>query len=102
MLDRHSLARTRTTALIGIPPTVTPGAAELFEVESKLLSGFRGSQAVDVDALAGMMCRLSELGADLVGEINEIDVNPIIIGVHGGVAVDALVVRRTAGAEEQP
>ena len=59
-----------------------------------LLQGFRGSGAVNVEALAAMMCRLSELGTDLADEIGEIDVNPVILDANDGVAVDALVVRR--------
>ncbi len=61
-----------------------------------LLSGFRGSRPVNVDALADMMCRLSELGVDLAAEIGEIDVNPVILDAKDGIAVDALVIRRAA------
>ena len=68
----------------------------------RLLQGFRGSQPVNVDALAEMMCRLSELGTDLAGEISEVDVNPIILGSSDGIAVDALVVRRGQIGADQP
>jgi acyl-CoA synthetase (NDP forming) len=62
-----------------------------------LLNGFRGAAPANVDVLADMLCRLSELGVDLSDEIAEIDVNPVIVDAQGGIAVDALVVR-SAGA----
>lgn len=60
----------------------------------KLLTGFRGSAPVDVDALAGAVARISELAADLAGEIDELDVNPLRCGARGIAAVDALITRR--------
>ncbi|MHA1113999.1 MAG: acetate--CoA ligase family protein, partial [Alphaproteobacteria bacterium] len=41
------------------------------------------------------VCRVSELAADLRTDIAEIDVNPILVGPTGCMAVDALVVRGT-------
>lgn len=41
-LDRHSVPRTRMTALMGIPAYIAPAAAELFEVNSTVLSRFWG------------------------------------------------------------
>jgi acyl-CoA synthetase (NDP forming) len=60
---------------------------------AKLLTGFRGAAGVDLDRLAGIVVAVSELAADLSGEIAEIDVNPIICGPGRAIAVDALVVR---------
>jgi len=57
-----------------------------------LLAGFRGQAAVDVEALVDIICRLSELANDLRDEIDQIDVNPVIVGIGGAIAVDALVV----------
>ena len=59
----------------------------------KLLTGFRGSAAVDIDKLADAVARISELAADLAGEIEELDVNPLRCGARGIFAVDALVTR---------
>ncbi|MGD9951998.1 MAG: acetate--CoA ligase family protein [Burkholderiales bacterium] len=59
-----------------------------------LLSGFRGSEPVSLDALAEAIARISELAADLAGEIEELDVNPIRAAASGAVAVDALITRR--------
>jgi acyl-CoA synthetase (NDP forming) len=59
----------------------------------KLLTGFRGSASVDIDGLADAIARVSELAADLAGEIEVLDVNPIRCGARGIAAVDALITR---------
>jgi acyl-CoA synthetase (NDP forming) len=59
-----------------------------------LLTGFRCQPALDVDALAATLSRLSLLIADHADRIAEIDVNPLFVRAAGqGVtAADALVV----------
>ena len=59
-----------------------------------LLNGFRGQPALDVDALAATLSRISLLIADHADRITEIDVNPLFVRAAGqGVtAADALVV----------
>ena len=57
----------------------------------RLLSGFRGSEPVDLDALAEAIARISELAADQAGRVSEIDVNPILARPDGVLAVDALI-----------
>jgi acyl-CoA synthetase (NDP forming) len=59
----------------------------------RLLTGFRGSTPVNVDALADAIARVSELAADLAGEIEELDVNPLRCGPARIAAVDALITR---------
>lgn len=56
-----------------------------------LLDGFRGSPACDIDHLALTLSRISRLAADLGDLISEMDVNPLKVGAHGCIAVDALV-----------
>ncbi|WP_329520337.1 acetate--CoA ligase family protein [Spirillospora sp. NBC_01491] len=56
-----------------------------------LLRGVRGRPAADEAAVATALSGLSELAADLAGEIAEIDVNPLLAGPDGAVALDALV-----------
>ena len=58
---------------------------------SALLRGVRGSDGVDVDAVAAVVVAVGEL---LVADpgIEEIDLNPVIAGTAGALAVDALVV----------
>jgi acetate---CoA ligase (ADP-forming) len=60
-----------------------------------LLDGKRGSAAADVAALAGALARFSVMVADLADLVEEIDINPLVAGSDGVVALDALVVPRT-------
>lgn len=53
-----------------------------------LLEGFRGAPKVDQDALAGVVSRVSALAAALP-ELLELDLNPVMAGPDGVVAVDA-------------
>ena len=61
----------------------------------RMLDGFRGSPACDIDGLATALTRLSVLANDLGDLIEELDVNPVKVGPDGCVAVDALVVPRS-------
>jgi acyl-CoA synthetase (NDP forming) len=56
----------------------------------KLVRGYRGAPAANQDALTDLLHRLSRLGEDL-GEVAELDLNPVIAGQEGCVAVDARV-----------
>jgi acyl-CoA synthetase (NDP forming) len=58
-----------------------------------LLDGFRGAEPVDVEQLAQIICRLSELAADQTQRISELDVNPLICAGRRIIAVDALISR---------
>jgi acyl-CoA synthetase (NDP forming) len=61
----------------------------------KLVAGWRGAPAADERAVADLLLRLSRLGDDH-GEIAELDLNPVIAGPDGCVAVDARIrVRRS-------
>jgi acetate---CoA ligase (ADP-forming) len=59
---------------------------------SRLLQGYRGAKAVDLDALCTTIARFSVLAAELADVVGEIDVNPLICGARANLAVDALVV----------
>jgi len=59
-----------------------------------LLDGMRGRPAADLSALAAAVARFSILAADLGDLLAEADVNPLIAGPQGPLAVDALVVPR--------
>ncbi|MEO9229081.1 MAG: acetate--CoA ligase family protein [Devosia sp.] len=61
---------------------------------ASLLSGYRGSEAVDIDVLAIAIARISELISDHASVLSEIDVNPLICAGQRVVAVDGLIIGR--------
>jgi acyl-CoA synthetase (NDP forming) len=61
---------------------------------ARLLDGARGRPKADRAALANAFARLSVLARDLADMLAEIDINPMIAGPTGCVAVDALIVPR--------
>lgn len=58
-----------------------------------LLLPQRGRPGIDLDALAGAISDLSQLGASLGPEIQSVEVNPLLLRADGVLVVDALVVR---------
>jgi hypothetical protein len=62
----------------------------------RLLQGIRGGPAADVEAVADAVVALSRLADDLGPVMDALDVNPLIAGPGGCVAVDALVVPRAS------
>lgn len=64
---------------------------------AKLLRGFRGKPAADVDALADALVRVSHLAVHFEGNLAELDVNPLMVlpAGQGVKAVDALLVLRS-------
>jgi acyl-CoA synthetase (NDP forming) len=59
-----------------------------------LLSGFRGRGPADTAALVDAFVSFCAMVASLDGLLGSVDVNPVIVGTAGCVAVDALVVPR--------
>ncbi|MCA0240677.1 MAG: acetate--CoA ligase family protein [Proteobacteria bacterium] len=59
-----------------------------------VLRGFRGAKSVDLERLAEIVARVSELLADQRERIAELDINPLICDGARIVAVDALIARR--------
>ena len=64
---------------------------------ASLLAGVRGRPAADRRALAEAIARLGTLATTLGDVLAEVDVNPLLVGPSGTLAVDALVVPRQAG-----
>jgi len=58
---------------------------------SKILSGIRGMEAVDMNILTDILITIGRIGMENEN-IKEIDINPLIISGNKPVAVDALVV----------
>lgn len=81
-----------------VPPFDAVRAQRLIDGLSlrRLLDGVRGAPPVDLGAVSRALARFSVMTADLAGLIGEVDVNPLIAGPQGCVALDALVVPRTA------
>ena len=57
----------------------------------RLLQGVRGNPPADLEAVADAISRLSIIGAALAGDVESIDVNPLIARAGGCVAVDGLI-----------
>jgi acyl-CoA synthetase (NDP forming) len=65
---------------------------------NRVIQGYRGRPALDRQALIDAIVAVSHLAFDLSDSIAEIDVNPILISARQAVAVDALILRKTANA----
>jgi len=63
---------------------------------AKILHGFRGQPAADIDAVIEIVLRFSRLCVDLKNEIEEIDINPLLVFDNGKGArvVDCLITRQ--------
>src|SRR5205823_3046413 len=84
-------------ALRRCPITRSEAQAMIAEVKgARLLHGFRGRPAADLEALEDTLVRVSHLAMHLEGHLAELDINPLMVLPSGqGVkAVDALVVFR--------
>jgi acyl-CoA synthetase (NDP forming)/GNAT superfamily N-acetyltransferase len=66
-----------------------------------LLTGFRGAPPVDTAALEDLLLRLGRVAEDLP-EIAELDLNPVLVGPGGAIAVDAKLRLAPVGAEPDP
>ncbi|BCJ49353.1 GNAT family N-acetyltransferase [Actinoplanes sp. NBRC 14428] len=66
-----------------------------------LLTGYRGGPAADTAALEDLLLRLGRL-AENHPEVAELDLNPVLAGPDGVVAVDAKLRLVPAGAEPDP
>lgn len=74
------------------PLTREEALAMMQEIKSyPLLTGFRGSKRVDLEAIAAAVIAVGEILLELE-EIQELDINPLIVSEAGVVAVDARVV----------
>jgi succinyl-CoA synthetase beta subunit len=63
-------------------------------VDIKVMHGFRGQPAWDLDALADILLAASSLAANGKSWISTLDINPLVYGPTGFQAVDALLLVR--------
>jgi hypothetical protein len=92
--------------LLELSPDVSFGAVPLSLWQAKsmlertragrLLQGYRGAPAADIDSVLGAMLALGRLAHDLGDRIESIDINPFVAlpAGRGALALDALVVLR--------
>jgi hypothetical protein len=66
---------------------------------ARLLQGFRGAPAADIDALAALVAQLSRFAADHRDLVQEVELNPVIVHRAGAgcTVVDALLTVARAG-----
>jgi acetyltransferase len=73
-------------ALRRCPTTRSEAQAMIAEVkEARLLQGFRGRAAADLEALEDTLVRLSQLAMHLEGHLAELDINPLMVLQSGQV-----------------
>jgi acyl-CoA synthetase (NDP forming) len=81
---------------VALPPVSPQQASELLASLriGKVLDGVRGGPAADLGAVARAITGLCDLAVDLAGELDALDINPLICGPSGAIAADVLVVTR--------
>jgi acyl-CoA synthetase (NDP forming) len=81
---------------VALPPVDLRGARDLVEGlrVRALLAGVRGAAAASMDAVLAAITGVSQLAVELGDELAALDVNPLICGPDGAVAVDALAIPR--------
>ena len=78
---------------VALPPVDAAGARRMLSRlrVARLLAGFRGQPPANLGAVAAAITGVSAIAAELGGELAALDVNPLICGPSGAVAVDVLV-----------
>jgi succinyl-CoA synthetase beta subunit len=81
---------------VALPPVDEDTARQMIsELRlARLLAGVRGAPPADLDAVVRSVTGLSQLAVDLGGELEALDVNPLICGPSGAIAVDVLAITR--------
>ncbi|HEY2131007.1 MAG TPA: acetate--CoA ligase family protein [Streptosporangiaceae bacterium] len=81
---------------VALPPAGPEQAHELVSQlrVAALLAGPRGQPAADLTAVTAAITGLSQLAVELGDVLEALDINPLICGPHGAVAVDALAIPR--------
>lgn len=88
------LVETLRDARFALPPLDRAVARQLIEglAIKPILDGVRGRPRLDTETLAEVFARFSLLVATLGELLAEVDINPIILGTRGAIAVDGLII----------
>jgi acyl-CoA synthetase (NDP forming) len=78
---------------VALPPVGATGARRMLSRlrVARLLAGFRGRPSADLGAVAAAIAGVSAIAGELGGELAALDINPLICGPAGVVAVDVLI-----------
>jgi acetyltransferase len=84
---------------VGLPPLDDVLAREMISRTrvSRLLAGYRGRPAADLEAVTNVLVALSALASDLP-EVTELDINPLLADASGVIALDARIAVRAPDA----
>ena len=84
---------------VSLIPPISPGAALKALQGLKgypLLTGARGRKPADLDALTTLIARFSAFAVGAKDRIAEIEINPVLAGPDGAVAVDCIALKKAA------
>jgi len=97
-----ALAELIGEATFRLAPLTRAGAEELLREgkAGRLVAGFRGAPPADAGALADLLLRLGRLADDL-HEVAELDLNPVLAGPDGCLALDARARARRGDPERR-
>jgi acyl-CoA synthetase (NDP forming) len=81
---------------VACPPITPAGALGMLRSLriAPLLAGWRGGDAVAIDALAAVVAGFSHLATEIGDALDAVEANPVIASPVGAIAVDALVLPR--------
>ena len=78
---------------VALPPVDAAGAGRMLSRlrVARLLAGFRGQPPADLGAVTAAITGVSAIAGELGGELTALDINPLICGPAGALAVDVLI-----------
>jgi acetyltransferase len=78
----------------GVPPISSEKARDMLAQTraARLMHGYRGGPALDVEAIIQALRALGRLAVDLADVVDSVDVNPFMAMPQGGMALDGLIV----------
>ncbi|MBS4026944.1 MAG: acetate--CoA ligase family protein [Clostridia bacterium] len=79
------------------PVTHNEAMAMIKEIKGYgVLAGARGKEVRDIDAIADVLVRVSQMAVELRDEVSELDINPLLVMPKGGgvKVADALVIKK--------